>query len=65
MPRMTGAQLIAAARKKFPDLPVLLATGYAELPRGVAADVPRLSKPFSQMDLAHAVREAGQRLVLN
>ena len=36
MPRMNGAQLAAAARQVRPELPVLLATGYAELPAGSA-----------------------------
>ena len=34
MPQMTGTQLIDAARASRPDLPVILATGYAELPPG-------------------------------
>ena len=34
MPQMTGTQLIEAIRADRPDLPILLATGYAELPPG-------------------------------
>jgi hypothetical protein len=34
-----------------PRLPVLLATGYAELPEGVSTDVPRLTKPYHQDQL--------------
>jgi len=51
MPQMTGMQLIDAAREKFPDLRVILATGYAELPAGSDQSIPRLSKPFFQADL--------------
>ena len=51
MPQMTGDQLISAIRQIRRDIPVVLATGYAELPDGVAADVRRLSKPFFQNDL--------------
>jgi PAS domain S-box-containing protein len=58
MPQMTGAQLVAQARARCPELAVILATGYAELPPGVQVDVPRLSKPFSQGDLAAALTEA-------
>lgn len=57
MPGMTGSQLAIAIRMMWPDLPVILATGYAELPGGGAIDLPRLSKPFSQKDLAEAVGE--------
>jgi CheY-like chemotaxis protein len=44
MPHMTGAQLIAENRARAPGMPILLATGYAELPPGSAVgDVFRLS----------------------
>jgi CheY-like chemotaxis protein len=55
MPRMTGAQLVAEARATYPALPIVLASGYAELPDGTQVDVPRLAKPFSQAELAEAV----------
>jgi CheY-like chemotaxis protein len=58
MPGMTGSQLAAAIREKWPNLPVILATGYAELPPGAATDLPRLNKPFSQKALADAVTAA-------
>jgi PAS domain S-box-containing protein len=52
MPRMNGAQLAAAAREIRPDLPVLLATGFAELPAGSGIDLPRIGKPYRQDQLA-------------
>jgi len=58
MPGMTGAELIEIVRAEQPDLPIVLATGYAELPPGVAADVPRISKPFLQNQLLQVVKEA-------
>jgi signal transduction histidine kinase/DNA-binding response OmpR family regulator len=51
MPGMTGLELAAASRQVRPALPVLLATGYAELPDGVQVDVPRLAKPYHQDQL--------------
>jgi FixJ family two-component response regulator len=69
MPGMTGAELAEAARALRPGLPVLLATGTADLPPGVGAGLPRLSKPYAQDDLAAALdrlapagddREAGR-----
>jgi len=57
MPGMTGTDLIAAMRRERPGLPVLLATGYAELPDAVTSDIPRLNKPFLQAHLAQAIAE--------
>ncbi len=55
MPGMTGAELAIAARERFPDLPILMASGYADLPSGVELDVARLAKPYSQEQLAHEI----------
>ena len=59
MPRMTGIQLIEAIRVQWPGLPVILATGYAEVPGGTPFAAPKLSKPFNEKDLARAVAAAG------
>jgi len=48
---MTGIELAAAARALRPSLPILLATGYAELPEGTQVDLPRLAKPYHQDQL--------------
>ena len=52
MPGMTGVELANKARELHPDLPILLATGYADLPSGTTTDLPRLAKPYQQADLA-------------
>src|SRR5215510_7100470 len=41
MPGMTGLQLAEEARRLRPDLPILLATGYADLPGTASFDLPR------------------------
>jgi signal transduction histidine kinase/CheY-like chemotaxis protein len=51
MPGMTGIELAAATRQVRPLLPILLATGYAELPDGAQLDLPRLAKPYHQDQL--------------
>jgi signal transduction histidine kinase/CheY-like chemotaxis protein len=51
MPGMTGIELAAATRQVRPSLPILLATGYAELPEGAQVDLPRLAKPYHQDQL--------------
>jgi len=58
MPNMTGAQLIGLVNERWPDLPVIMATGYAELPPGTSASLVRLSKPFSEIELGQAVARA-------
>jgi PAS domain S-box-containing protein len=62
MPQMTGVQLAEAVDAGWPGVPVLLATGYAELPPGIGTTLPRLAKPFREDQLARAVSElAGTR----
>jgi CheY-like chemotaxis protein len=56
MPRMNGAQLAAAARQIRPELPVLLATGYAELPMGSGNGLPKIGKPYQQDQLATEIK---------
>jgi PAS domain S-box-containing protein len=51
MPGMSGIELAAASREVRPSLPILLATGYAELPEGAQVDLPRLAKPYHQDQL--------------
>ena len=58
MPRMTGAELAAAAQTTYPRLPIVLATGYAELSGGSVAGLPRLAKPFTQKELSDALVQA-------
>ena len=58
MPKMTGAELAKAVRVLKPDLPILIATGYADLPPGADIDVPRLAKPYNQADLAAHIAKA-------
>ncbi|HEV7323741.1 MAG TPA: PAS domain S-box protein [Bosea sp. (in: a-proteobacteria)] len=61
MPQMTGAQLITEVGQRWPNVPVILATGYADLPAGAGAGVLRLNKPFWQADLEKAVCTAMTR----
>jgi signal transduction histidine kinase len=52
MPGMTGSELAREVRRQHPRLPVLLATGFAELEGDELVDVPRLGKPYTQAQLA-------------
>jgi CheY-like chemotaxis protein len=60
MPGMTGSELAEAVRKDWPNLPIIIATGYAELPEGPARALPRLAKPFFEQDLAEAIASVSQ-----
>jgi PAS domain S-box-containing protein len=51
MPKMNGAELARQAAVIRPGLPILLATGYAELPPGNTVNLPRIGKPFRQEQL--------------
>jgi CheY-like chemotaxis protein len=62
MPGMSGLELIAAIQARRPTLPVILATGYAELPAGIDRAIGRLAKPFTQRELADAVAAMSDRL---
>jgi signal transduction histidine kinase len=61
MPNMTGVQLAKAIRELRPELPILLATGYAELPSSAELELPRISKPYVQAHLADALAKVMQR----
>jgi PAS domain S-box-containing protein len=55
MPGLTGMQLTAAAKKLRPDLPVILATGFAELPKDAQGISRRLTKPYRLAELLDAI----------
>jgi signal transduction histidine kinase/CheY-like chemotaxis protein len=54
MPKMNGAQLAEAAKRLRPGLPILLATGYADIPT-TSIDLHRIGKPYQQEQLAAAI----------
>ena len=58
MPRMNGLQLIRRVLERRPEISVVLATGYAEIPEGQAHDLCRLGKPFTQADLGRVIASA-------
>jgi PAS domain S-box-containing protein len=51
MPHMTGTELARCVAERYPSLPVILATGYAEFSSGVDGGTRRLAKPFTQEQL--------------
>ena len=60
MPTMDGPTMVRHARARYPDLPILFMSGYAEeqLRRSIDLDnVAFLPKPFSVQQLAEATRD--------
>jgi PAS domain S-box-containing protein len=61
MPAMTGTQLADAIRAERRDVPIILATGFAELPAEAGRDLLKLDKPFRQEELAQAISAVMQK----
>ncbi len=57
MPQMTGTELVAEMAQRWPHLPVILATGYAELPDNAGRELRRLNKPFMLPDLERVLTQ--------
>ena len=58
MPHMSGAQLAKELRARWPELAIVVATGYAELPPEADSSLMKLSKPFGLDELQAAVDKA-------
>ena len=58
MPGMTGADLCDVVRERWPDISVLIVSGYADTDE-IGCDLPRLSKPFRQAELAASIQQIG------
>lgn len=56
MPGMNGTDLARTLLERFPECSALVVSGYADVD-GIAADLPRLSKPFRQRELVSALAE--------
>jgi PAS domain S-box-containing protein len=57
MPGMSGIELAEAVRERWPQVRVLVATGFAELPGASGRSFAKLDKPFRLADLARAIDE--------
>jgi PAS domain S-box-containing protein len=62
MPGMTGLELAREIQKIWAAVPILLATGYADLSESEFAGIPRLTKPYRQEELvAEVARLLGEQ----
>ena len=58
MPHMTGLELAGVIRDQWPSLPIILASGYADLMNTEDLPFRRLAKPFLQAELAASITAA-------
>ena len=68
MPQMTGLQLADAIKKEWPELPVIIATGFAEMEpetksvcRSLRSRSPRPSSPSELDRIVPRARDGGRR----
>jgi CheY-like chemotaxis protein len=52
MPGLTGSELARLIKQSWPGLPIILVTGYPELPTSESQGFPWLTKPYQREDLA-------------
>ena len=55
MPGMSGIELAEALRATRPSIPFLLITGFANLTDADSGGLPRLAKPFREVEIAARV----------
>jgi DNA-binding NtrC family response regulator len=58
MPHTTGLELAGIISEEWPWIPVILASGYADLLSTDAVSLPRLAKPYHQAELASCIASA-------
>jgi CheY-like chemotaxis protein len=58
MPNMMGAELAISVRERWPQIPIIVATGYAEIEPSMDLNFPRLSKPFTEAQLRREIERA-------
>ena len=58
MPKLDGFKLLSRLRQEYPDIAVLLTSGYAKAINTLEANFPILRKPYQLATLARAIRGA-------
>jgi CheY-like chemotaxis protein len=65
MPHLNGLQLAEKINATWPAIPVIMATGYTHLHTAQTKRLPKLPKPFSQLQLQKAIAEAMQKKAIS
>jgi len=61
MPHMTGLELAKAIKNDWPNIPVVIASGFAEM-NEKAGDISKLAKPFTEDELAAEIENVWGQL---
>jgi CheY-like chemotaxis protein len=57
LPKMSGIELVALVRSRYPQMPVAIASGYGRSPELDGQDVSYLKKPYQLSDLQQIIRQ--------
>ena len=60
LPKMSGNELVALVRSRYPQMPVVVASGYGRSPALGEYDVRYLKKPYQLSDLQQAITQGLQ-----
>ena len=58
---MTGEELAAEVQRRFPSLPVIIASGYGKSASPQAGGLRFIGKPYSSIDLQQALDEVARK----
>lgn len=61
LPRMSGIELVALVRSRYPQMPMVVASGYGRSPALDGHDVSYLKKPYQLGDLQQAIEQGLQQ----
>lgn len=61
LPKMSGNELVALVRSRYPQMPVVVASGYGRSPALAEHDVRYLKKPYKLSDLQQAIAQGLQQ----
>jgi signal transduction histidine kinase/CheY-like chemotaxis protein/CHASE3 domain sensor protein len=61
LPGMSGEELAAEVRRRFPSLPVIIASGYGKSDAPSEGGLRFIGKPYSSIDLQQALDEVARR----
>jgi CheY-like chemotaxis protein len=61
LPKMSGIELVALARSRYPQMPVVVASGYGRMSALDGDDVRYLKKPYQLRDLQQVIEQSLQQ----
>jgi CheY-like chemotaxis protein len=65
LPKMSGIELVGLVRSRYPQMPVVVASGYGRPPALDGADVRYLKKPYQLADLQQVIEQSRQPKALS